>query len=88
MSLQVPNVVITNPKARKIARTTLDSIGVLLGVLILVLPAVPGGTDVLVPIATVALSVYTFLRMAFGLSIDNPNTPKVGKYGDYSEDAE
>ena len=47
MSLQVPNVVITNPKARKIARTTLDSIGLLLGVLILVLPVVPGGSDVL-----------------------------------------
>lgn len=87
MSLQVPNVVITNPKARKIARTTLDSVGLLLGVLILVLPVVPGGPDVLVPIVTVALAVYTFLRMAFGLGIDNPNTPK-GRYGDYSEGAE
>lgn len=87
MSLQVPNVVITNPKARKIARTTLDSVGLLLGVLILMLPVVPGGSEVLVPIVTVALSVYTFLRMAFGLGIDNPNTPK-GGYGSYSEDVE
>ena len=88
MSLNTPNVVIENPKARKIARTTLDAIGVLLGTLVIVLPVLPGGAEAWGHYTAVALAVWTYLRFAFGLGVDNPNTPKVGKYGNYEGSVE
>ena len=69
-----PNVVIESPKARKIARTILDVIGVTLGLVVVVDAASPAFT---VDAFTVpALAGYAFLRAAFGISVDNPNTPK------------
>lgn len=69
-----PNVVIENPKARKIARTVLDIIGVALAVVV-VADMSSDGFD-LAEFTTPALAVYTVLRAAFGIGVDNPNTPK------------
>jgi len=71
---QTPNVVITNPRARLIARTTLDIIGVVLGTVIVV----DGATDAFsLTAVTVPFFVgWGYLRAAFGLGIDNTNTPK------------
>lgn len=85
MSANTPNVVIENPKVRKIARTVLDVIGILLGTALIIAPAITS-VDLLQPLA-VAMAVWTYLRFAFGVSVDNPNTPKIGKYGDYSNGA-
>lgn len=68
-----PNVNIQNPRARKIARTVLDVAGVVVGLVVVVDAASPAFN---VEAFTVpALAGYTFLRAAFGLGIDNPNTP-------------
>lgn len=69
----VPNVVIRNPKARKIARTVLDSITLILGVVV----AVDGATPAfdLIPVTTPVLAGLAVLRFAFGLGVDNRNTP-------------
>lgn len=69
-----PNVVIENPKARKIARTTLDIVGVVLGTVIIVDLASDAFTAA--AITTPTLAAWTYLRLAFGLGVDNPNTPK------------
>ncbi|ALJ20368.1 hypothetical protein [Microbacterium sp. No. 7] len=69
-----PNVVIENPKARRIARTTLDIVGVALGTL-LVVDAATDAFDA-VAFTTPFLAGWTYLRLAFGLAIDNPNTPR------------
>lgn len=73
-SSPTPNVVIESPRVRKVARTALDLIGVVLGTLIVVDNAsvvfdVGGFT---VP----ALAAWSYLRLAFGLAVDNPNTPR------------
>ena len=83
MSQTVPNVVIQNPKARRIARTVLDIVGILLGLLIIV-ERTTVGLD-FGDLTMTLMACWMFLRAAFGLGVDNPNTPKVGKYGDYSE---
>ena len=83
MSQTVPNVVIQNPKARRIARTVLDIVGILLGLLIIV-ERTTVGLD-FGDLTMTLMTCWMFLRAAFGLGVDNPNTPKVGKYGDYSE---
>lgn len=70
---QTPNVVIESPKARKIARTSLDVIGVVLGTAIAVDVA---STAFDVAAFTVpAMAGWTYLRLAFGLAVDNTNTP-------------
>lgn len=86
MSNNTPNVVITNPKARRIARTVLDVVGVVLGTLMVV--DVSSDAFNLTAITAPALAAFTYLRFAFGQAVDNPNTPKIGKYGDYSGSAE
>lgn len=70
---QTPNVVIENPNARRIARTVLDIIGVILGTVI----AVDGATDAfnVLPYTVPALVGWSYLRASFGLSVDNLNTP-------------
>lgn len=80
MSLATPNVVITNPKARKIARTALDAVGVVLGTILVVDSASNAfdATEVMLPL----MAGWTYLRLVFGLAVDNPNTPSTGgKYG-------
>lgn len=69
-----PNVVIESPKARKIARTSLDVVGVILGTAI-VIDGASGAFD-LAAITVPALAGWTYLRLAFGLAVDNTNTPK------------
>lgn len=71
---QTPNVVIENPTARRIARTVLDVAGVILGTVI----AVDGATEAFNVLAfTVpALVGWSYLRAAFGLGVDNTNTPR------------
>ena len=75
---QTPNVVIKNPQARKIARTALDIIGVLLGTAIVV-DLASGAFDVAM-ITGPAMAGWTYLRFAFGQAVDNPNTPSAGKH--------
>ena len=70
---QTPNVVIENPKARKVARTVLDVAGVVLGTVVIA-DASSGAFDV-AAITVPALGVWSYLRLAFGLAVDNPNTP-------------
>lgn len=69
-----PNVVISNPKARKIARTALDIIGVVLGTVMVADFATEAFN--FLPFTAPTLAVWTYLRLAFGLGVDNPNTPK------------
>ncbi len=71
---QTPNVVIENPKARKIARTVLDVAGVILGTVVIADASSPA-FDV-AAFTVPALGVWSYLRLAFGLAVDNPNTPK------------
>lgn len=75
MTAQItPNVVIENPKARKIARTVLDIAGAALGTVM----AVDLASDAFDAVALTgpALAAYTYLRLVFGQAVDNPNTPK------------
>ena len=69
----VPNVVITNPRVRKIARTILDV--VTLGVAVVVAADLASPAFDALAITTPALAVLGVLRPAFGLGVDNPNTP-------------
>ena len=71
---ETPNVVIESPKARKVARTALDVVGVLLGTVIAV-DAASDGFDV-AAITVPAMAGWTYLRLAFGLAVDNTNTPR------------
>lgn len=73
MSTNTPNVVIESPRARKVARTALDIIGVVLGTIV-VIDLATDGFDVSAVTAP-ALAAWTYLRLAFGLGVDNPNTP-------------
>lgn len=70
---QTPNVVITNPKARKIARTVLDIVGAAL----VVTMAVDAATDAFSAVALTVpvLAGWSAARAVFGLAVDNPNTP-------------
>lgn len=75
MTAQItPNVVIENPKARKIARTVLDVAGAALGTVV----AVDLASDAFDAVALTgpALAAWTYLRLVFGQAVDNPNTPK------------
>ncbi|PRB02753.1 hypothetical protein CQ047_17775 [Microbacterium sp. MYb72] len=71
---ETPNVVIENPKVRIIARTTLDVIGAVLGTVIAV-DAAANGFD-LTWLTVPAVAGWTYLRLVFGLAVDNTNTPK------------
>lgn len=71
---ETPNVVIENPKARKIARTALDIVGAGLGTVIAV-DAASNGFDV-AWLTVPAMAGWTYLRLVFGLAIDNTNTPR------------
>lgn len=70
---ETPNVVIESPKARKIARTALDVVGATLGTVIAV-DAASSGFDV-TWLTVPAMSGWTYLRLVFGIAIDNANTP-------------
>lgn len=71
---ETPNVVIENPKARKVARTALDVVGASLGTVIAV-DAASNGFDV-TWLTVPAMAGWTYLRLVFGLAVDNANTPR------------
>lgn len=71
--LPVPNVRIENPKVRKVARTILDVTGLAVGVVVLADAGSPAFDVTAYTLPT--LTVYAYLRGAFGLGVDNPNTP-------------
>lgn len=71
---QTPNVIIQNPAARKIARTILDVLTLVVAVVVAVDLASPGFD--LLAVTTPAIAALGVLRPAFGLSVDNANTPK------------
>lgn len=73
-----PNVVIENPNARRVARTVLDVIGAAIGTLIVV-DAASDAIDVVAYTAPI-LAGWSYLRLVFGLGVDNPNTPKKGAH--------
>ena len=68
-----PNVVIENPKVRKIARTALDAVGALVGTVIVVDLASDAfdATAITAPV----VAAWSYLRLVFGVAVDNPNTP-------------
>lgn len=68
-----PNVVITNPLARKIARIVLDTVGATL----LIVMAVDAETDAfnLLNITAPLLAGWSAARTVFGFTVDTPNTP-------------
>lgn len=70
----VPNVVIKNPTVRRYARTGLDYLGFILGILV-VADLSSDGFD-FSAFTTPAIAVWTFARTVFGTAVDNPNTPK------------
>lgn len=70
---QTPNVVIESPRARKVARTALDVVGAALGTVIAV-DAASSGFDV-TWLTVPAMAGWTYLRLVFGIAIDNANTP-------------
>ena len=72
---QTPNVRIENPQVRKIARTVLDVIGALVGTVIVVDLASDAfdATAITAPV----VAGWSYLRLVFGVAIDNPNTPTV-----------
>lgn len=69
-----PNVVIENPKVRRWARTILDAAGVVIGTVMVADLASEAFN--LVQVTAPALAVWTYLRAAFGFTVDTPNTPK------------
>lgn len=83
MSTQTPNVVITNPTARRIARTVLDTVGAAL-VIVMAVDASTPAFDLLA-VTVPVLAGWTAARTVFGFAVDNANTPRVGKYGKVSE---
>lgn len=72
--MSTPNVVISNPRARKIARTVLDGIGAVLAITL----AVDAATDAfdLLAVTTPVLAGWAAARATFGLTVDNANTPR------------
>lgn len=70
----VPNVVIKNPAVRRYARTGLDYLGFILGVIV-VADLSSDGFD-FTAVTTPFIAAWTFARTVFGAAVDNPNTPK------------
>lgn len=72
---QTPNVVVSDPRVRKVANIVLGAAGLVLGSLV-VFDGASADLDfssVLAP----AFAVYSFLAGAFGLIVTTPNVPKV-----------
>lgn len=68
-----PNVVIENPRVRKIARTVLDTLGAALVITMAVDASTPAFD--LLAITVPVLAGWSAARTVFGLAVDNPNTP-------------
>lgn len=69
-----PNVVVSNPKVRRIANIALGVAGLVLGTT-LVVDGASADFDVSA-ITTPALAGYLYLASAFGLAVITPNIPK------------
>jgi len=72
--MTTPNVVITNPKARRYARIVLDVLGAALAIVLAVDASTPAFD--LIDITTPVLAGWAAARAVFGLAVDTPNTPK------------
>lgn len=70
---ETPNVVIRDPKTRKIARRVLDGIGAVL-VIVMAVDAATDGFDLLA-VTTPVLAGWSAARAVFGLTVDDANTP-------------
>ena len=72
---ETPNIVIENPKVRRVLRTVLDSLGGLVFILAAVDTASMDfdASGFTYP----ALAGYSVARVVFGFAVDNTNTPKV-----------
>ena len=78
-----PNVVVQNPKVRKVASW-------IIGISAIAFPALSvfDGRAEWVDMSAwldPAIATTSFLAGVFGLAVIVPNIPKVGKYGDYSQ---
>lgn len=71
---ETPNVVVSNPKIRRIANVTLGVVGLVLGTA-LVVDGASADFDVSA-VTTPALAGYLYLASAFGLTVITPNIPK------------
>lgn len=72
-AVETPNVVIENPKARKIAGIALDVTGLILGSAI-VLDASTPAIDI-EQVTVPAIALWSYLRAGFGLSVTSRNIP-------------
>jgi len=68
-----PNVVVRNPRVRKVANVVLGTAGVLLGVVVTVDAASPAFD--LSAVTVPALAGYAYLAGTFGLTVTTPNVP-------------
>lgn len=70
---QTPNVIIENPRVRKVVRTSLD----LIGAVLFITMAVDASTEAfnLLAYTVPVMTGWTAARTVFGLTVDNPNTP-------------
>lgn len=75
-----PNVVVANPKVRKIAQMVLSVVGIMLSSLLVLdgnIPAVDWSAWL-----SPAFALYGFLAATFGLAVISPNIPATVKYDD------
>lgn len=71
-----PNVVVTNPKVRKMAQMVLSVVGIVLSSLLVLdgnIPAVDWS-----PWLSPSFALYGFLAATFGLAVVSPNIPGNG----------
>lgn len=73
-SSATPNVVVANPRVRRVATIVLGCAGLALGSVMIADGSSPD-FDV-TAITTPAFAVYTFLSGAFGLAVITPNIPR------------
>lgn len=71
---QTPNVVIENPKVRRVIRTIIDTIGGITFIAMSVDAASPVFDIAVVTIP--GMAAYTAARVVFGFVVDNANTPR------------
>lgn len=71
-----PNVVVTNPKVRKMAQMVLSVVGLVLSSVMVLDSSIPGADWS--AYTTPAFALYGFLAATFGLAIITPNIPSNG----------
>lgn len=71
---ETPNVVVQNPKVRKVAGIVLGTVGIVLGTVVVVDGATPAFdlTEITGPVT----AGYLYLSSLFGLAVTVPNVPR------------